>query len=179
MPDLPAILSALSPVTRSGPVAWTAACPLHRDRTPSLSIRRMPDGRVALHCFGCGAGTRALLAALALADDGAPPPPPPPIPDEGTPAWWARVHREALAMRREQAVRRHPGWEARHADVLWAAELMGVELTRRARRLERMAADWPPDLEETWTALARANDLRHEAALLALALDATALGDRP
>lgn len=38
---------------RSGSV-WMACCPAHDDRTPSLSIRQGPDGRVLVKCFaGC------------------------------------------------------------------------------------------------------------------------------
>jgi hypothetical protein len=33
---------------------WTARCPAHADRGPSLSIREAEDGRVLIHCFaGC------------------------------------------------------------------------------------------------------------------------------
>jgi hypothetical protein len=33
---------------------WTARCPAHDDRNPSLSITEDRDGRVLLHCFaGC------------------------------------------------------------------------------------------------------------------------------
>lgn len=33
---------------------WTACCPAHNDRSPSLSIREEAAGRVLVHCFaGC------------------------------------------------------------------------------------------------------------------------------
>lgn len=32
--------------------SWTALCPAHEDKTPSLSIREGQDGRVLVHCFG-------------------------------------------------------------------------------------------------------------------------------
>lgn len=32
--------------------SWTAQCPAHADKSPSLSIRETPDGRVLVHCFG-------------------------------------------------------------------------------------------------------------------------------
>jgi len=41
---------------------WTARCPAHNDRTPSLSIGRR-DGRVLLHCFG-GCTQAEVLDAL-------------------------------------------------------------------------------------------------------------------
>lgn len=34
--------------------SWTACCPAHDDKGPSLAIREAEDGRVLLHCFaGC------------------------------------------------------------------------------------------------------------------------------
>jgi hypothetical protein len=34
--------------------SWTACCPAHKDKSPSLSIREGQDGRVLVHCFaGC------------------------------------------------------------------------------------------------------------------------------
>lgn len=34
--------------------SWTACCPSHKDKSPSLSIREGQDGRVLVHCFaGC------------------------------------------------------------------------------------------------------------------------------
>jgi hypothetical protein len=33
---------------------WTACCPAHGDKHPSLAIRQLEDGRILLHCFsGC------------------------------------------------------------------------------------------------------------------------------
>lgn len=35
---------------------WIARCPAHDDKTPSLSIKELPDSRVLIHCHaGCGA----------------------------------------------------------------------------------------------------------------------------
>ena len=31
--------------------SWTACCPAHEDRSPSLSIREADDGRILIHCF--------------------------------------------------------------------------------------------------------------------------------
>lgn len=50
---LPAILDNLDKVKRIG-AGWTARCPAHEDRNPSLSISEGADGRVLLHCHaGC------------------------------------------------------------------------------------------------------------------------------
>jgi protein tyrosine phosphatase len=35
---------------------WIARCPAHEDRSPSLSIKELNDGRILIHCHaGCGA----------------------------------------------------------------------------------------------------------------------------
>lgn len=46
--------------------SWSARCPSHDDRSPSLSVKELPDGRILLHCFG-GCGTDAVLGALGIA----------------------------------------------------------------------------------------------------------------
>lgn len=46
--------------------SWSAKCPAHEDRSPSLSVKELPDGRILMHCFG-GCGTDAVLGALQLA----------------------------------------------------------------------------------------------------------------
>lgn len=43
--------------------SWTARCPAHDDRTPSLSIRDGADGKLLVHCFA-GCEQAAVLAAL-------------------------------------------------------------------------------------------------------------------
>lgn len=48
------LLSRLDRVKRSGPDSWTARCPGHDDKGPSLSVRETNDGTVLIHCFaGC------------------------------------------------------------------------------------------------------------------------------
>lgn len=50
-----ALLSRLQKVRSTGTGTWLACCPAHDDRTPSLTVRECPDGRVLVHCFaGCG-----------------------------------------------------------------------------------------------------------------------------
>lgn len=44
---------------------WTAQCPAHDDRNPSLSIAAGADGRLLLHCHA-GCGIRDILDALGL-----------------------------------------------------------------------------------------------------------------
>lgn len=42
---------------------WTACCPAHGDKNPSLAIKLMDDGRVLLHCFS-GCTPEEVVAAL-------------------------------------------------------------------------------------------------------------------
>jgi hypothetical protein len=44
---------------------WIAKCPAHGDRSPSLSVRELEDGRVLVHCFA-GCPTELVLQALGL-----------------------------------------------------------------------------------------------------------------
>jgi hypothetical protein len=59
------LLDRLERVRQTGPGRWVATCPAHEDRSPSLSVRELDDGRVLLNDFG-GCGTDAVLAALGL-----------------------------------------------------------------------------------------------------------------
>jgi hypothetical protein len=65
MPAIDLVLSRLDAVRACGPDRWTARCPAHPDRRPSLSIRRGERG-VLLRCFA-GCAYRDILAALGLA----------------------------------------------------------------------------------------------------------------
>ena len=48
------LVARLEGVRRSGERRWTARCPAHGDKGPSLSVREGDDGRVLLNCFaGC------------------------------------------------------------------------------------------------------------------------------
>ena len=53
MTPVEVLLSRLQKVKgRNG--SWTACCPAHNDKGPSLAIREADDGRILLHCFaGC------------------------------------------------------------------------------------------------------------------------------
>ena len=59
------LLSRLSGVRSTGRDRWIAKCPAHDDRSPSMTVRLLPDGRVLLHCFA-GCDTGAVLDALGL-----------------------------------------------------------------------------------------------------------------
>jgi len=48
------LIERLDGLRETGRGRWIARCPAHDDRSPSLSIRELDDGRVLVHCFaGC------------------------------------------------------------------------------------------------------------------------------
>lgn len=59
------LLNQLSRVKKTGADRWMACCPAHQDKTASLSIKDLPDGRMLLHCFA-GCEPDAVLAAIGL-----------------------------------------------------------------------------------------------------------------
>jgi hypothetical protein len=63
--DVTELIARLDSVRKSGADSWVARCPAHEDRSPSLTVKGLPDGRILLHCFaGCEAG--AVLDSLGL-----------------------------------------------------------------------------------------------------------------
>lgn len=67
-PHLENILSRLNKVRgRNG--NWVACCPAHEDRSPSMTIRETPDGKILMHCFsGCSIGEIAGAIGVDLSD---------------------------------------------------------------------------------------------------------------
>ena len=59
------LLAMLPGVRSTGRGRWLAQCPAHDDRSPSLSIRELDDGRILLNDFG-GCAVRDVLLALRL-----------------------------------------------------------------------------------------------------------------
>jgi len=59
------LIERLEGAQETGSNRWIARCPGHNDRTPSLAIRQLDDGRVLVHCFA-GCGTADVLAAVGL-----------------------------------------------------------------------------------------------------------------
>jgi hypothetical protein len=45
--------------------SWTARCPAHNDKGPSLAVRETDDGRILVHCFA-GCETASVLGAVGL-----------------------------------------------------------------------------------------------------------------
>lgn len=57
------ILARVDGVRAHAPGRWSARCPAHEDKRPSLSIRELDDGTTLLHCFG---GCDALSVVQAI-----------------------------------------------------------------------------------------------------------------
>lgn len=59
------VLTSLANVRQRQPSQWSARCPTHDDKSPSLSVRETPEGAVLLHCFA-GCAVNNVVAALSL-----------------------------------------------------------------------------------------------------------------
>lgn len=63
--DVTHLLDRLAGVRANGDGAWIARCPSHEDRSPSLTVKALNDGRILMHCFA-GCGTDDVLGAIGL-----------------------------------------------------------------------------------------------------------------
>jgi hypothetical protein len=59
------LLNKLQRVKQTGKGRWLASCPTRDDKTPSMTIRELDDGRILIHDFG-GSSTNEILEALGL-----------------------------------------------------------------------------------------------------------------
>jgi len=59
------ILNKLKKVTPKGKDSYMACCPAHDDRTPSLALSEMPDGRILINCFA-GCSSLEIMASVGL-----------------------------------------------------------------------------------------------------------------
>lgn len=62
------LLSNLDKVKRTGQGRWLACCPSHSDKSASLSVRALDDGRTLVHCFA-GCSVEEVLGAVGLTFD--------------------------------------------------------------------------------------------------------------
>jgi putative DNA primase/helicase len=68
MSPIDALLPRLEGLRGASP-KWSAKCPAHEDRSPSLSIKTLDDGRVLIHCHaGCSAIDVLTAIGLSLKD---------------------------------------------------------------------------------------------------------------
>lgn len=58
-------LSKLQKVRKRAHGQWMALCPVHGEKTPSLSIKD-DNGTILIHCFGCGAGGVDVCGAVGV-----------------------------------------------------------------------------------------------------------------
>jgi hypothetical protein len=63
-----ALLDRLDRVRKRTADQWSARCPAHEDKGPSLSVREIPDGRVLVHCFA-GCSVEEVLGAVGMTFD--------------------------------------------------------------------------------------------------------------
>lgn len=67
--DVNDLVARLEKAKRTSRDSWLACCPAHQDRTPSLTVRSLEDGRILVHCFaGCGAADVMASIGLETAD---------------------------------------------------------------------------------------------------------------
>ena len=63
------LLSRLARVRQSKPNSWMACCPAHPDKSPSLAVTYVEDGRILIHCFaGCEAGDVLTAVGMNIRD---------------------------------------------------------------------------------------------------------------
>lgn len=63
-PNTENLLSRLTKVRgRNG--NWVACCPAHEDKSPSMTIKETPDGKILMHCFG-GCSIHEITSAIGV-----------------------------------------------------------------------------------------------------------------
>lgn len=134
--------------TRRG---WTARCPSHRDRSPSLSIAEVGGGRPLLHCHA-GCTYDEITSALGLERTERTHPPP------------CSTFNEALTIARRQP------W-AREDVALNYTIAAAIRRRRRAVDIARDAATRASDRPESWALLARAARMDVEATAIEAELE--------
>lgn len=62
-------ISRLHKPRQTGRDSWIACCPAHADKSPSMTIREVEEGKVLVHCFaGCGIDEIVGAVGISLAD---------------------------------------------------------------------------------------------------------------
>ncbi len=109
MSNVEELLHRLDKVRTSGNGKWMACCPAHQDKSPSLGIKLLDDGKVLINCLaGCAACDVMAAVGLSLKDL---------FPDDpiyhhskGTPSWKIKKYQKALE-------EEHLVWDISQADI--------------------------------------------------------------
>jgi DNA primase len=59
------VLDRLDKVRRRGEESWTACCPVHDDKNPSMQLD-VKDRKLLIHCFACGANGDSVVESIGL-----------------------------------------------------------------------------------------------------------------
>ena len=70
-----ALIARLERPRATGRGTWVCRCPAHADKSPSMTVRELDDGRVLVHCFA-GCEVSEILGAVGLDFDALFPPNP-------------------------------------------------------------------------------------------------------
>ena len=63
------LLDKLQKVKQTGRDTWSACCPAHADRSPSLALKELPDGKILIKCWaGCTAPEIVEAVGLRMRD---------------------------------------------------------------------------------------------------------------
>ena len=63
------LISRLKKVRATGKGTWTACCPAHNDKSPSLAVRETEDGRVLVTLLFGGCDVESILDSVGLTFD--------------------------------------------------------------------------------------------------------------
>jgi putative DNA primase/helicase len=132
--NIEVLLDRLEGVRPQGPNSWTARCPAHPDRNPSLSVS-VKDGRVLVHCFA-GCAPEAVLGAVGLTWRDL---------REFAPWTWSPF--PSRSPRSREPEREHPAPEDRARwESLWERAKPGHPILTRYLRARGLGLEPPPTL---------------------------------
>lgn len=134
------LLARLDKVTPRGKGKWMARCPAHDDKTPSLAVAELQDGRILVKCMaGCPTHDVLTSVGLSLADL---------FPDGGLGEFkgWEQLQREA-SLRKEQKQHDNLSLERTVLAICESDRKQGKRLSQADLKRER----------EAWIRIRRAN----------------------
>jgi hypothetical protein len=131
-PDPVEIIAMQFGARRMGTGRWIARCPVHPDRSPSLSIAKGKDGKVLVRCW-VGCDLTAVLKSAGLSIGSLFPSGPPPTPEQLATVDRNR-ERQLVGLREER-------WTVEKMRLLWQA--LDRERPIVARKLMLMPDDAP------------------------------------